>query len=165
MTGLAEITERLPYRYPMLLVDRVLEVVPGRRLTALKAVTAGELWFRGHPRGGGPATVHFPPVLLMESLCQAAGLLAAWESPMPSVRSGNVMLLGSLADVVLRGAVEPGAVLHHRVDLLRDLGNALVFSGVSTVDETPVLTVGRMIMAIRPAGLYHARATGTAATP
>lgn len=162
MIGVAEITRRLPYRYPMLLVDRVVEVVPGESLTALKAVTATEPWFDGPcHRAAGP--VCFPPVLLMESLCQAAGLLAAWDSPRPSVLSGEVMLLGSLSDVSIHRPVEPGCVVRHQVRLVRDLTHTLIFTGMSSVDDHTVLRVGQMIMAIRPSGLVTSRSPSAAA--
>lgn len=169
MTGVAEIARKLPYRYPMLLVDRVVDVVPGERLTALKAVTASEPWFRDCPPGDPhptavPSPVVFPPVLLIESLCQATGLLAAWDAPRPSVLSGEVMLLGALSDVTLHGSVEPGCVIEHQVRLLRGFDDAFLFEGVSTVDDRRVLRVGQILMAIRPAATVTARAAETAAT-
>lgn len=156
MAGLTDITARLAYRNPMLLIDRVLDVQPGARLIAIKAVTASEPWFR---LPSPPASaVELPPVLMMESLCQAAGLLAAWDDPRPTVACGDVMLLGSLSDVRLQGSVEPGSVMRHDVRMRRDLGDAYVFSGTSTVDGRIVLEVGQMVMAIRPATLITSRA-------
>lgn len=153
VVGAAEIMRRLPYRYPMLLVDRVTEVVPGKQLTALKAVTASEPWFRGPE-----PMMRYPPVLLIESLCQATGLLAAWDAPRPSVRHGEVMLLGSLSDVDIQGTVEPGCLLRHQVRLVRSFGDTLLFTGSSAVGERPVLRVGQIVMAIRPATMVTARA-------
>lgn len=168
MIGVAEIMQKLPYRHPMLLVDRVTEVVPGERLTALKAVTASEPWFRECPLNDpdmavGTAPVVFPAVLLIESLCQAAGLLAAWDAPKPSVLSGEVMLLGSLSDVTVQASVEPGSVICHHVRLVRGFGDTLIFDGTSAVDGHPVLRVGHMVMAIRPAEVVTAHATAAAA--
>lgn len=160
MIGAAEIMRRLPYRYPMLLVDRVVEVIPGKELTALKAVTASEPWF-----GGPEPILRYPPVLLIESLCQATGVLAAWDTPRPSVRHGDVMLLGALSDVDIQGTVEPGCLIRHHVQLVRDLGDTLLFTGSSTVDGRPVLRVGRITMAIRPATTVTARAPARQAVP
>lgn len=147
MTGLAEIMEKLPHRCPMLLVDRLIEFVPGERLTGVKAVTASEPWFRNWPAG---APLVFPPGLLIESWCQAAALLALWDSPKPSVLDGEVPLLGSLSDVSFEGTVEPGSIVLHHARLVRSFGDTLIFDGTSTVDDRPILRVGRMFMVIRP---------------
>ncbi|HEX5116362.1 MAG TPA: 3-hydroxyacyl-ACP dehydratase FabZ family protein [Pseudonocardiaceae bacterium] len=147
MIGIAEIMEKLPHRCPMLLVDQLIEFVPGEHLTGVKAVTASEPWFRtilpGEP-------VVFPPGLLIESWCQAAALLAVWDAPHPSVLDGEMPLLGSLSDVTFDGSVEPGSVVLHHARLIRDFGNTLIFRGTSTVDDRTVLRVGRMFMVIRP---------------
>jgi 3-hydroxyacyl-[acyl-carrier-protein] dehydratase len=149
VTGVAEIMKMLPHRYPMLLVDRLTEFVPGERLTAVKAITASEPWFWDMEPG---APVVFPPGLLIESWCQAAALLTLRDAPRPSVLDGEVPLLGSLSGVTFDGPVEPGCVVLHHARLVRDLGDNLIFTGTSTVDDRPVLRIGRMIMVIRPAG-------------
>ena len=69
--GIDEIMRRLPHRYPMLLVDRVLECHPGERITAVKNVTANEQFFAGH----FPGRPVMPGVLMLEALAQAAGIL------------------------------------------------------------------------------------------
>jgi 3-hydroxyacyl-[acyl-carrier-protein] dehydratase len=149
MYGLAEIMRRLPHRYPMLLVDRVAEVVPGERLTAFKAVTASEPWFRTVPLTGSDAkcpTTPFPTVLLMESLCQAAALLAVWDT---AERSSKTMLLGSISDVTVHQPVEPGSVIEHRVRVSRDLGDSFLLAGESYVGGDLVLRVGQVLIALR----------------
>lgn len=67
-----EILEHLPHRYPFLLVDRVLECEPGKRLVAVKNVSVNEPMFTGH----FPERPIFPGVLIMEALAQATGILA-----------------------------------------------------------------------------------------
>ncbi|HZE10369.1 MAG TPA: 3-hydroxyacyl-ACP dehydratase FabZ [Burkholderiales bacterium] len=67
-----EILEYLPHRYPMLLVDRVLECEPGKRLLALKNVTMNELFFTGH----FPHYPVMPGVMIIEALAQAAAVLS-----------------------------------------------------------------------------------------
>lgn len=146
----AVITRHLPHRHPMLLVDRVTSVVPGQRLTALKAVTASEPWFR--PPAANLVTAGFlPSVLLVESWCQAAGLLATWESPNPDVRGGEVMLFGSLSGVRLLAPVPVGSLVRHRVRLVRAADGVFVFDGVADIDGAPVLEVGQVLVAMRPA--------------
>lgn len=68
---IAEIMQQLPHRYPFLLVDRVLECVPGERVVALKNVTVNEPFFQGH----FPHRPVMPGVLVIEALAQAAGIL------------------------------------------------------------------------------------------
>src|SRR5262245_66403604 len=67
-----EVMRRLPHRYPFLLVDRVLECVPGKSIRALKNVTFNEHFFPGH----FPYRPVFPGVMILESLAQTAGILA-----------------------------------------------------------------------------------------
>ena len=69
--GIDEVMRRLPHRYPMLLVDRVLECVPGERIAAIKNVTMNEQFFVGH----FPGRPVMPGVLILEAMAQAAGIL------------------------------------------------------------------------------------------
>jgi 3-hydroxyacyl-[acyl-carrier-protein] dehydratase len=143
----AEIHGILPHRYPMLLVDRVDEIVAGERLEARKAVTGNEPWYAEKPED-----FRYPEVLLLESWCQAAGVLATADDPNPDVLSGQVMLFGGVSDVEYRGTVLPGDVLRHKVRLIRTVGDTMIFEGESLVDDQTVLSVGRATIALRPAG-------------
>ena len=69
--GIDEVMRRLPHRYPMLMVDRVLECVAGERIVALKNVTMNEEFFAGH----FPGRPVMPGVLILEAMAQAAGIL------------------------------------------------------------------------------------------
>ena len=141
----------LPHRHPMLLLDRVTELVPGERLTAIKAIAGNEPWYRDLADDAGPDAYAYPEVLLLESWCQAAGVLATWEHPNPDVLSGDVMLFGSLSTVTFGAPVLPGSVVEHRVRLVRALGDTLVFEGESFVGDRRVLTVEQVLMAMRAA--------------
>jgi len=145
---LEEIKRILPHRYPMLLVDAIREVVPGESLTAVKAVSANEPWYADLPDLADPA---YPPVLLIESWCQAAGILAAWDKPNADVLTGKVMLFGSLSGVSLHRPVWPGDVLTHRVRIVRELTDTLIVEGESLAGTEQVLTVERVVMALRDA--------------
>ena len=70
--GIAEIKEYLPHRYPFLLVDRVLELEPDKRIIAIKNVTINEPFFQGH----FPHYPVMPGVLIVEAMAQAAALLS-----------------------------------------------------------------------------------------
>jgi 3-hydroxyacyl-[acyl-carrier-protein] dehydratase len=150
-----EILAALPHRYPMLMVDRVLTVEPGRRLSAVKAVTFAEPWYDG---AGGDTPLQdlaYPHALLLESWGQAAGLLGSSVGEAGTGPDG-VMLLGGAAGVRFHRPVHPGDVLVHDVRLSRALSDTLVFEGESRVEGTTVFEVERMIMAFRPAALLRA---------
>lgn len=66
-----EIKQRLPHRYPFLLIDRVEEIEPGKRIKAYKNITANEEVFNGH----FPAAPIFPGVMIIEAMAQASGIL------------------------------------------------------------------------------------------
>jgi UDP-3-O-[3-hydroxymyristoyl] N-acetylglucosamine deacetylase/3-hydroxyacyl-[acyl-carrier-protein] dehydratase len=90
----------LPHRYPFLLVDRVLELEPGRRVVAIKNVSANEPSFQGH----WPARPMMPGVLIVEAIAQAAGILIATSVD----RSDRAVLIASIDGVKLRRPVVPG---------------------------------------------------------
>lgn len=160
MLGINEIKKVLPHRYPMLLVDRVTELEPGVRLTAHKAVTCNELWYQGLAEGSDHG---YPEVLLIESWCQSAGVLAAWERPNPDVLSGQVMLFGGMADIRFLAPVLPGDLLEHRVRLVRALSDTVIFEGETLVGSDVVVEIGRVVMAMRSAS--ELAATPVPATP
>lgn len=145
--GVVDVLERLPHRYPMLLIDRITAIEPGRSLTAIKAVTCNEPWFAG----SGDEDPCLPSVLLAESWCQAAGVLAVWDAPNTDVTEGSVMLLGSIADLRFEGRVQPGDVVEHSVRLVRALSDTVIVEGESRVGEQVVLEVGRVAMVLRGA--------------
>ncbi|MEU9795528.1 hypothetical protein AB0E27_33990 [Streptomyces sparsogenes] len=149
----------LPHRYPMLLVDRVTELVPGERATGWKAVSGNEPWYEGLPDKAGDLDHHYPWTVLAESWCQVAAVLVTRDRPNPDVLSGQVMLLGGITDARPARPVVPGDLVEHRARLTRRVGDTFVFEGESRAGGETVLTVGRMVMTTRPA------ADLTAATP
>ncbi|GIG63037.1 3-hydroxyacyl-[acyl-carrier-protein] dehydratase FabZ [Longispora fulva] len=142
--GTDEIRTLLPHRYPMLLVDRVTSLAPGQALTATKAVTANEPWF------ADGRSLAYPQVLLIESWCQAASLLAA-GGPLDTAGGDRpVPLFGAISRIAFHRPVGPGDLLEHRVRLLRALSDTWMFEGETTVDDETVLTVERVTIALRP---------------
>ncbi|MEE1784244.1 beta-hydroxyacyl-ACP dehydratase [Streptomyces sp. SP17BM10] len=135
----------------MLLVDRVVDVVPGERLTALKAVTCNEPWYEELGADTPAEDFAYPPSLLVESWCQSAGVLATWDDPNPDVLSGQVMLFGGMTGVEFHRPVLPGEVLEHVVRLDRRVDDTVLFEGGTRSAGEPVMTVGRIVMAFRPA--------------
>jgi 3-hydroxyacyl-[acyl-carrier-protein] dehydratase len=133
------IRDLLPHRYPMLLVDRVLDAEPSVSLTAVKAITVNEPCFAD---GGDLA---YPEVLMMESWGQAAGVLVLLGEEL----GDRVMLFGSMSGVDIHRRVRPGDVLEHRVRIFRALADTVIFEGDCKVAGEPVMTVTRMVMAFR----------------
>lgn len=147
----AGLRKHLPHRYPMLLVDRVTDLVPHRQITAIKAVTCNEPWYRNL---GGSVTdedLAYPPVLIMESWAQAAAVLATADLPTGGPRPDEVMLFGAATEVRFGGPVVPGDVLEHHARIGRLLGDTIIFEGESRVGGVAVMTVERMTLAFRPA--------------
>ncbi|MBS1713531.1 MAG: 3-hydroxyacyl-ACP dehydratase FabZ [Armatimonadetes bacterium] len=124
--NVTEIMEVLPHRYPMLLVDRILELEPGKRAIGLKNVTVNESFFQGHY----PGKPIMPGVLIIEAMAQAgAVILLTFEE-----YKGFVPVIGAIDEVKLRRPVVPGDTLISDVELLwikRGVGR---IRGVCTVD-------------------------------
>jgi len=136
----------LPHRPPMLLLDAVTAVEPSQRIVATWTARGEEL---ASPAGPSAA---YPPVLVLESWCQAAGAMVTWDQPNPDVTAGAVMLFGGVSAAAFTGPVYAGERLEHRVTLTRALTDTVIVEGTATVGGRTVLTVGRVTMALRPAG-------------
>ncbi|MEV4973976.1 3-hydroxyacyl-ACP dehydratase FabZ family protein [Streptomyces scopuliridis] len=155
MNASYEVERLLPHRFPLLLVDRVLDLVPGESITAAKAVTRNEQCYRRVGAHTADACLEYPRALLIESWGQTAGILATWRTPgqEPDAREADrVMLLGGLTGVTFHRPVLPGDVLHHRARLSRALSDTVIFEGETVCDGEVVMSVERMVMAFRPAG-------------
>jgi 3-hydroxyacyl-[acyl-carrier-protein] dehydratase len=150
VTGVESIRRIIPHRYPMLLLDRVTHIVPGERVTAVKAVTGSEPWYSDLPDDTPPDGYAYPAALLLESWCQAACLLVAWDQPCPDVGTGQVALFGGLSDLRFERPVWPGEVVEHEARLSQRYEGAFFFTGQSRVDGETVLSVGSVMTALRP---------------
>lgn len=106
------ILEYLPHRFPMLLVDRVLEIDRGKSIKALKNVSINEPFFQGH----FPKQPIMPGVLIVEALAQAAGLLAL--DYLPEHRRGSAVYFMSIDKVKFRKMVVPGDQLMLEAEIL-----------------------------------------------
>ncbi|WP_119632739.1 3-hydroxyacyl-ACP dehydratase FabZ [Methylocaldum marinum] len=124
-----KIKEYLPHRYPFLLVDRVLEVEPGKRLLAYKNVTYNEPFFTGH----FPELPIMPGVLIIEALAQTTGLLASETAP-DVLGKGMVYYLVGLDKVRFKRPVVPGDRLMLEATYLRHKRNIWAFSCRAEVD-------------------------------
>ena len=113
----------LPHRYPMLLVDRVEELIPDRSIVAVKAVTINEGFFQGH----FPGRPIMPGVLIVEALAQAAGVLAV-ES-MDLAGSGKLVYFMAIDGAKFRAPVEPGCLLRLEVEFIQKRSSVCKFAG------------------------------------
>jgi 3-hydroxyacyl-[acyl-carrier-protein] dehydratase len=124
-----QIKEFLPHRYPFLLVDRVLECEPGKRLLAIKNVTYNEPCFLGH----FPDLPIMPGVLIIEALAQTTGLLAGNSAP-DVLGKGRTYYLVGLDKVRFKRPVVPGDQLKLEATYLRHKRNIWAFSCRAEVD-------------------------------
>ena len=118
----------LPHRYPMLLVDRVEQIVPDQSITAIKAVSMNEGFFQGH----FPGRPIMPGVLIVEALAQAAGILAV-ES-LGLANSGKLVYFMAIEGAKFRAPVEPGCLLQLNVEFVQKRSSVCKFSGRASVD-------------------------------
>ncbi len=144
-----EIKSFNPQRYPIALIDRIVTLTPGERVVALKAVTATEACYRGIGDQAGIEALAYPPSLMTESFCQAAGPLCA-QSGLDF--NSKVMLFVSMAEVEYLGRAYPGDVMRHEVRIVKVLSDAVVLSGEVTVDGAVVARFGQMVVAARERG-------------
>jgi len=129
MMNIHDILKKLPHRYPILLVDRVLEVEKGVRIKAIKNVTINEPFFNGH----FPHRPVMPGVLMLEALAQTAALLA-FET-LDVVPDENTVYYFAGIDVArFKRPVEPGDQLVFEVSLLRMKAGIFKFAAVARVD-------------------------------
>lgn len=148
---LPQLRRLLPHRYPILLVDRVLDVVPGEHIATVKAVTCNEPWYADLGDEVTDEELAYPSTLLVESWAQSAGVLAMLTAGGPEALRDKVMLLGSVSGVDFHEPVYPGDVVEHRIGLRRDMGETMIFDGESLVAGRTVVTVTSAVMAFRPA--------------
>lgn len=138
----------LPHRDPILLIDSVEGPGSPEQLVGVKAVRPGEPSFAGLHADDDHS---YPQVLMVESFCQAAGVLAAHDQPNPDVLNGKVTLFGAIKGVSFHAPVRPGDVMRHRVSAVKITADAAVIQGHTFVDRQPVMTVGQIVIALRPA--------------
>ena len=118
----------LPHRYPMLLVDRVEEIIPDRSIRAIKAVSFNESFFQGH----FPGRPIMPGVLIVEAMAQAAGVLAVESLGLAG--SGKLVYFMAIDGAKFRLPVEPGCLLTLDVEFVQKRSSVCKFAGRASVD-------------------------------
>ncbi len=122
-----EIQKVLPHRYPFLLVDRIVELEPQKRIVGVKNVTVSEPWFCGH----FPGYPIMPGVLIVEALAQTGGVLVLRDVP---DRERKVVLFASIDEARFRRPVVPGDQLRLELEVLALRSNVCKMRARATVD-------------------------------
>ncbi len=127
MMNSKDIQSLLPHRYPFLMVDRVVELEPGKKIVGIKNVSINEEFFQGH----FPGNPIMPGVLIIEALAQVAGILAI-RSGAPE---GKAVYFMSIERTKFRKPVVPGDQLRLEVSILQSRGNVWKFTGNAFVED------------------------------
>jgi len=127
MISIEKISRFLPHRFPFLLVDRVLELGPGKNIVALKNVTCNEQFFQGH----FPEWKIMPGVLIIEAIAQAGGVLLFNSIPDPE---SKFVVLSKVDKFKFKRAVVPGDQLRLEVEFVRLKARIWHMKGRALVD-------------------------------
>ena len=138
-----QIQRLLPHRYPFLLVDRVIELVPDKSVVALKNVTINEHFFMGH----FPGHPVMPGVLIVEAMAQAAGLLTQISRRMKGDAGSPLFYLVKVDNARFSAPVVPGDQLRLEVNLKRLVRGMGLFAARTTVDGKEVASCELMCAA------------------
>ncbi len=140
-----QIKEILPHRYPFLLIDRVLEIVPGQRIRAIKNVSVNEPFFPGH----FPQKPLMPGVLIIEALAQAAAILGEM-SVAENHAQGVLYYLVGIDNARFRRPVGPGDQLLLEVIFQTVRRNIWKFSGTASVGDLLVASTDLLTTVSEP---------------
>ncbi len=139
-----EIQTIIPHRYPMLLIDRVLELDPLKRIVAIKNVTMNEQFFQGH----FPGAPVFPGVCIIEAMAQAGAVLLFREVP---DRENKLLYFTGIEEAKFRKPVRPGDQLRLEVTVLKyKLGYAKLRAEAYVDDQLVTEAVITSALADRP---------------
>lgn len=130
MMDIKEIMSIIPHRHPFLLIDRVLDMEPGKKIIAIKNVTMNEPFFQGH----FPSQPVMPGVLIVEAMAQAgAVILLSLEQ-----FKGKIAYFGAINKAKFRGMVTPGDTLRIEVEITKIRSSAGIGMGIAYVGDKKV---------------------------
>jgi 3-hydroxyacyl-[acyl-carrier-protein] dehydratase len=145
-----QIMSILPHRYPFLLIDRVIEIEPRKRIVAIKNVSLNEPQFQGH----FPDYPIMPGVLMVEAIAQAGGALLLTEIP---DRGNKLMVFTGIDSAKFRKPVVPGDQVRIEVKVLNWRSTAVRMQGIATV-EGKVVCEATVMCALVPRAAQKAEA-------
>ena len=143
----AQIRNLLKQRFPMLMVDAVLELVPEQRIVTIKNVTGNEIQFLGH----FPEMAIMPGTLIVEAFGQSASILFAQTTSL-GLRPGEFLVLGVINDMRFLVPVVPGDRMVIAVKILKIAGDIALVEGTVSVEQT-VVARGKLGFARRTIGV------------
>jgi 3-hydroxyacyl-[acyl-carrier-protein] dehydratase len=137
----AEVTKHLKQRFPLLMVDRVLEWEPGQRIKTLKNVTGGEIQFLGH----FPEFAIMPGTFIIEAIGQSASILFS-RTTGQGLQPGAFMALAAVNDMRFLAPVLPGHTLIMEINVIKMTADAALVAGIARVDDK-IVTQGKLSFA------------------
>jgi len=144
MMTIIEIMKYLPHRYPMLLVDRILEISEdGKRIVGLKNVSANEQFFQGH----FPGAPVMPGVLIVEAMAQCSALLGLKDMS-DEERAKKLFLFGGIDKARFRRPVVPGDQLILECEVLHRRATTVKMRGVAKVNDAVVAEADLLSMLV-----------------
>lgn len=136
-----EVKAHLKQRFPLIMVDRVLEFEPGKRIKTLKNVTGGEIQFLGH----FPDYAILPGVSIIEAIGQSASILFTATTG-KGMDSNEFMAMAAVNDMRFLVPVLPGHTMIIEVNILKMMPEAALIEGIATVEDV-VVTRGKLSFA------------------
>jgi 3-hydroxyacyl-[acyl-carrier-protein] dehydratase len=122
------IMEMIPHRYPMLMIDRVVDIVHGESAVGIKNVSVNEPYFQGH----FPSFPVMPGVLIIESMAQTAAVLVV--QTLGKEAEGKLVYFMTVDEARFRKPLVPGDAVHVHVNKIRSRGNVWKFKGEAKVN-------------------------------
>ena len=143
LVNIEKIVNMIPHRYPMLLIDKVENLILGESATGIKNVTANENFFTGH----FPSKMVMPGVLMIESMAQTCAVLVI--ETLGKTAEGSLVYFMSVDGAKFRKPVIPGDQLKFHVEKIKNRANVWKFQCKGYVDDKPVseAVISAMIMA------------------
>lgn len=140
-----EILNLLPHRFPFLMIDKVIALIKGKSITAIKNTTINEPFFQGH----FPSYPVMPGVLILEALAQAGGILAYKTEENDNLKNMLTYFMG-IDKARFRKPIHPGSTIVLEVELVKRKQFIWVFHGKAVVDDKLCAEADLMASFIKP---------------